>query len=226
MITGETYFGRVIEWDADTKTGMVQTEDKSVYFFNEKDCKDAVKIRQLVAFQLAQKPRKQAKSIQQIYISKDKIRIIDRRKSHLHTGITPQLLKAVCQKITCDKQKTIKQQVNFDKPIGTNVCVKITDEDELIYAIRAGRYGHSQFVLNREPEPTNSMTIVLKKNRNHYKILTAYIGTMSELEPKDRRASIQSIQFWKKHALVFGSEPIIKDSLTKDCPWKHREMEA
>lgn len=225
MTTGEIRFGKIIELDEEKGSGIIRDENKRQYQFFVKDSRDPLRVGRIVAFQFRKTLMLQALHIQRTYLSKDKRRIIDRRKSHLHAGITPKLLKLACSKITCEKEKMLTIQVNFKEPIGVTTCVPITENDELVYAIRQGRFGHSQFVLNREPEPTRSMTIVLRRRKNYYKILTAYLGKTSELEPKDRRATMKSIRFWAKHAMIFGSEPIVEGSVVKECPWTHRKIE-
>jgi len=225
MTTGEITFGKVIELNEEQGRGLIRDENKKTYQFNTNDSRDTLKLGQIVAFQFRKPLTLQAYHIQRIYLSKDKWRIIDRRKSHLHTGITSYLIKVACSKITCDKEKILRIQVNFKKEIGVTTCVPITEKDELVYAIREGRFGHSQFVLNREPEPTKSMTIVLRRRKNYYKILTAYIGKTSELEPKTRKATLKSIEFWKHHAMIFGSETIVEGTVTEECPWTHRGID-
>ena len=220
------YFGKITSIPTPDEKGIITGIDKKNYFYETSDYLYPVSRGKICAFQLFHNARQKniPRKIQRAFLSKDKRFIIDRPKSHLHDGITPELLKIICAQITCNKLKLIRTQINFEKVIGTTNCVPITEKDEVVYAQRVGRYGHSKFVLNREPEPTKSATIVLKKALQHYKILTSYIGTRSELEPKDRRATLASIRFWEEHALVFGSEPIQENTITKECPWSNRNL--
>lgn len=219
------HFGKIATLPSLTERGTIKGLDGKTYFYQADDCQYPIAKGKLCGFQLYfnSKSRNHPRKIQRAFLSKDRKFIIDRPKSHLHQGITPQLLKVMCAQIICEKAKTIKMRVDFKKIIGKSNCVPISEKDEIIYAERVGRYGHSKFVLNREPEPTKSATIVLKKTLNYYKILTAYIGTPSELEPKDSRATAESIRFWENHALVFGSEPIKKATIVKECPWTFRK---
>jgi len=52
-----------------------------------------------------------------------------------------------------------------------------------------------------------------------YKVITCYLGRLATPEPWDKDASINSIYFWNKHALIHGCEEIIPDSKTYLCPW-------
>ncbi|MGB0861729.1 MAG: hypothetical protein ACPG19_06700 [Saprospiraceae bacterium] len=214
-------FGKIKSLPSETQKGILTDLESFNYAFSRENCVDEFEIGQLCAFHLNNKSRmnKIPQHIQRVYISKDKKRIIDRPKSHLHKGITTKLLTQICANVECGKQKKLKVQLNFRKEVGVTHCVPITEKDEIVYAIRKGRFGHTKFVKNREPEPTHSATIILKKVLQHYKILTSYIGTPSELEPKDHRATTASIEFWNRHALVFGSEAIEEDSITEECPW-------
>jgi hypothetical protein len=214
-------FGKIKSLPSETEKGILTDLESFNYTFLAENCVDEFKVGELCAFQLNTRNRmnKIPQHIQRVYLSKDKKRIIDRPKSHLHKGITPKLLAQICAHIECGKQRKLKVQLNFKKQVGVTHCVPITEKDEIVYAIRKGRFGHTKFVKNREPEPTYSATVILKKVLQHYKILTAYIGTPSELEPKGYRVTPASIDFWNKHALVFGSEPVEEDSIVEECPW-------
>lgn len=218
-------FGRIRHINTLDETGYINGFDERVYEFPLYELRDDLQKGDLCAFRPEPPYGKRIVPhfVQRAYVSKDKRLIIDRRHSHLHAGITSELVTKICAQITCGKEKTIKQQVDFDEIIGTTNCVSITPDDEIVYAVRLGRFGHSKFVKHRAPIPTQSATIVIAKANHHYKILTAYLGTASEPEPKDRKAGIASIQFWSKHALVFGSEPIHTSSITAVCPWKSRK---
>lgn len=145
------------------------------------------------------------------YLSKDGFLIIVGKNSHLHGEIV-NILPDIIGKLECDNRYFISEQIDFPYEIGKTTCVKVDDNDEIIYALRIGRKGYTKFVKNREPEPTNSATIVLKKTNNIYIIITAYIGTQSEVEPWDRHATEKSIEFWNNHALIFGTQEIIPNS--------------
>lgn len=223
MVSNEVRFGKVTELMMMQKEGIITDFNGNAFPFRFSSVRDEILKGHLVGFSIemskATRNRREAAFIQRAFVSKDKRLILDRRDSHLHTGVAPYLKKA-CAQVICNKKKTVKVQVNFSQIIGETICVSTNEEDEIVYIVRQGRYGHSRFVLNREPVPTKSLTIVLRKTRHYYKILTAYLGTKSEAEPWESRANAKSITFWKKHAFVYGIEPVREETMVSDCPWK------
>ncbi len=121
--------------------------------------------------------------------------------------------------------QTIKKTVDLHKIIGQSHCVELNGDEEVYYAQRKGRRTLSKFVRGREAEDCSCITFVLAKSTiNRYKILTAYIGYMSEREPLDPSISDENEfnrckEFWEKHALVDGSQNIFANSITAECPW-------
>lgn len=160
----------------------------------------------------------EAVNVTTAYLSKDGYYVVDRPYSHLHDGIKT-ILPVVIGSLICQNSSFVEQEVKYDDAIGYTTCVTIYDTDELRYAKREGREGHTKFVLNREPEPTNSITIFLKKTNDFYTIITAYFGRKGEVEPWDCRATDASRKFWEGHALIYGSETIDENSITEECPW-------
>lgn len=103
-----------------------------------------------------------------------------------------------------DSKGHIEQEVYFDKPVGYCECVETTSDDDIVYLQRANRRNVTRFVLNRAPEPCNSVFVVLDriKDSNRYVFRTAYVGTKSGKEPWDRSSTTSDVMFWKNHALV------------------------
>lgn len=223
MVSNEIHFGKVTELIMSQKEGIITDFNGNTLPFRFSAVRNEISKGNIVGFSVelsrGENRRKEAQFIQRAYISKDKRLILDRRDSHLHQGVAPYLKKA-CAQIICEKRKLIKTQVNFNQVIGETICVPTHKDDEIVYIVRQGRYGYSRFALNREPLPTKSLTIVLKKTRNYYKILTSYLGTKSEAEPWESRANAKSISFWKKHAFVYGVEPVKEETMISTCPWK------
>ena len=152
------------------------------------------------------------------YISRDGYKVIDKDYSHVHDNLDEKLPEII-NRIVCNNQKNIVQEIKFPCIIGETKCVEITSEDKIIYAQRIGRPGSTKFVLNRFSKPTDTVTIVIQKYKNIYEILTCYKGTKSEVEPYDLKASEASFLFWETHALVFRTEPIDETSIQEICPW-------
>ena len=146
--------------------------------------------------------------------------VVDRFNSHVHENAT-RLLPAVFAKINTQGRKFLIEEVLFDRIVGETVCVLTTDADEIVWAKRPKRFGHSRFVKNRKPEPCDKVVVILKKDdfEDYYVLITAFIGHRPEPEPWDQNANSNSLAFWGSHALIWGSEEVMHDTLTTDCPW-------
>lgn len=144
--------------------------------------------------------------------------VVDRYNSHLHPGVKAILPEALAQ-IHMNGEEFQIHQVDFDRVVGQTTCVETSSKDEIVYAKRPKRYGYSRFVLNREAEDCSSVVVILKKGEDYYVLITAFIGEKPEPEPWDRNATSQSESFWRNHALIWGSEPVLEHTITRSCPW-------
>lgn len=156
--------------------------------------------------------------------------VADRFHSHLHEGVV-RLLPDALAKINSEGREFLVDVVGFDQPIGETTCVATAAGDQVIYAKRPKRWGHSRFVLNRTPESCSSLVVILKAggNGDDYVLITAFVGHRPQPEPWDQRAFAQqpnpqeaerlSREFWAQRALVWGSEPTIPGTETAECPW-------
>jgi len=162
--------------------------------------------------------KEHACSIMRAYRSKDGFVITDRQDSHVHDNLTAKLPEIIGE-LTCNDQKTVVQEICFPYIIGKTKCVEVTNSDKIVYARRIGRNGSTKFVMNRTCPPSDRVSIVIRKNRNHYEISTCYVGAKSEVEPYDGKATDNSFLFWKNHALIYKSEPIDQTTVSAVCPW-------
>ncbi|MFA5987051.1 MAG: hypothetical protein WC797_00140 [Candidatus Paceibacterota bacterium] len=139
---------------------------------------------------------------------------------HIH-NISHVLLAKALSTIRSNGEKFISTEVNFGRVIGKTNKVETGPDDEVIYAKRFGRRGHTRFVKNRKPEPCKTMAIVLARrpHRTSYTIITAFIGHLGGGEPWDKHASSSSRAHWECHALVWGCEPTVPGTETTECPW-------
>lgn len=155
--------------------------------------------------------------------------VVDRFNSHAHNAVSVLLPEALAR-IDSQGEGFIEREVDFGRVIGESICVATTASDQIIYAKRPKRFGHSRFVLNRKPEECTSMVVVLKAGDNdQYILITAFIGHLSQPEPWDdrnfekkadpKKAVFESRKFWSSHALIFGHEEVIPGSETTRCPW-------
>jgi hypothetical protein len=89
--------------------------------------------------------------------------------------------------------------VELDEPVGMTECVETAPNDFIAYAVRLNRReGHTRFVLNRFPEPSSKMTLILKRlgpAKNDYVLVTAYVGERHQPEPFDPAATERSWDF-------------------------------
>ncbi len=146
--------------------------------------------------------------------------VFDRTPSHIHNGVTEELLIFALSKITPEKgEERVKRTIDFGREIGVCVCVKTDANDEIIYAQRVNREGLSRFVKSRQPEKTSLLTVTLRPKDGRYELRTAYLGPSGFTEPwaTDLQEQLRkSIDFWSKHALCWGYEPIISGTETID----------
>lgn len=142
-------------------------------------------------------------------------KVFDRATSHLHhTPELEQLLPTAFESIHLTDEEAVRATIDFGSAIGTTICVKTTESDEIIFAQRERRRGLTRFVKNREAEPTTSLCVILKKVPTGYIVLTAFTGSTPEAEPWDPNASDAAAEFWKSHALLWGKEKTIPASET------------
>jgi len=155
----------------------------------------------------------------------DGIEVFDRPRSHavLDESMRTHLREAL-RVIEVDVHAPVKAYVHdFDRTIGTSRCVATTDADEIVYARRINRRGHSRFVKNRDGEPTSKLTLVLMKNEKteeqYYILITAFYGAEVPREPWDRHAEPGAREYWNTHALVWDPSVIVPGTETRECPW-------
>jgi hypothetical protein len=146
-------------------------------------------------------------------------RVVDRHRSHLH-GDVAALLPAALVAISSGSKSFLVVSHDFGRVVGETICVATGPGDTIVYAQRPGRHGHTRFVMDRVPEPTSQVTVILKAgNDGEYVLISAFIGAPAEPEPWDRNGTARSREFWNTHALVWGSETTIPGTETSVCPW-------
>jgi len=158
--------------------------------------------------------------------------VVDRFKSHNHlSGELASLLPEALARIESRGRPFLIEEVDFGRPVGETICVPTGPGDEIVYAKRPKRFGYSRFVKNRKPEPCSSVVVVLKRDdfEDYYVLITAFIGHRPEPEPWDYRnfsqqpdpaeAERRAREFWASHALVWGCEEVINNTITTECPW-------
>lgn len=148
------------------------------------------------------------------------IPVYDRPNSHHHLPDALLHEALARSELTGDFEKTT---IQYPKPVGVSECVQTSSEDFIFYAQREGRNGLTRFVLDRKPEPCSSVVIICKRievmQKPGYLLVTAFVGSESEPEPWDPRATAAAYDYWNGHALIWNSAPVKPETLTAICPW-------
>jgi len=117
-------------------------------------------------------------------------------------------------------EEEVSLEYDTDHIVGNMDLVETDSKDEIVYAIRKNRDIYTRFVKNREPVPTSYITVILRKNNEgNYILWSAWIGRLVPTSPGNPDSTPVSKPFWDKHALVFGRQPIIEETLTDKYPW-------
>ena len=160
--------------------------------------------------------------------SKDDKKIyVDSVSSHAatHFADAPQLKELVIEVLENRNIATNKLEFDYDmkRIIGTCDVIEASENDEIVYAIRKFRYdqGYVPFIKNREAQDDSNISISLIANPDGtYQLSSAWIGTWDDPPfPQQSNATPESPIYWKKHALVWGSQEIEAGSETSVCPW-------
>lgn len=161
------------------------------------------------------KKKEQKEDLLEIGVLGSGQKVFDRPNSHFHSSglYDKNLLKDVFAKISVDKDfkgAFLKEEVAFDRIIGESSCVVTDANDSIVFAQRSDRKGgFTRFVIGKEKEKTSVCTVVLKRVDGGFILLTGYVGASAPPEPWDYNAEEGSKNFWRSHALVWGSEPTI-----------------
>ncbi|MEI6376926.1 MAG: hypothetical protein WCO97_07000 [bacterium] len=146
--------------------------------------------------------------------------VIDRKHSHLSSDTaTRAAVNGALSRIHANNREFIEEEITYDKPLGQTVCVSTTDKDIIVMAKRRHRNGLSRLVMNRTPEPSSKVFVVLKKSGPfEYVLITGFIGgkphpELFDINAFDRKedpakAFAEAKEFWSNHALIFNSQDV------------------
>ena len=148
----------------------------------------------------------------------------DPQTSHASTHFqdAPSLKEAVKEAISnlVVEGTGIQIDVDMGRMVGVSSLVETNEGDEIVYALRPLRTLYSRFVKNREPEPTSWVSINIQRDKEgQYNLYTAYIGRLTPSFPGGDYLPEQSKEFWSKHALAWGAQEVIPESVNSECPW-------
>lgn len=149
---------------------------------------------------------------------------VDLETSHAATHIqdTPELLglvKGALQEIE-PTENYHEFELDMGHVIGTSDLVETSEDDEIVYAKRRNRDTYTRFVRNKDPIPTQFLTLCLEKmNDDAYNLYSTWAGPNCPSSPDSIVATPESKPFWEKHALVWGTQEVISGTETIECPW-------
>lgn len=128
-------------------------------------------------------------------------RVVDRYQSHVRKNVREFIDEALARVESRNRNK-IEEIVDLGRSLGNCECVRVTPDDEVIWARQLGRLGTSKcrFVKNRQAEPTSLIQLVLHKKRSGYVLLTAYL--VPDRDPQDRH-------YWENHAYIWNTAEVI-----------------
>jgi hypothetical protein len=147
--------------------------------------------------------------------------VVDRHETHNHLlDILPAdqaayLLEFALSQVDSNGKDFIVEDVDCNElniALQTD-CVATTPEDEIVFAYRGDRPYATRFVLNRDPEPTEYITTILKRRPLQPGIMvliSAHPGRKGASEPWNARPGEMSasLAFWRSHALVWDPSAV------------------
>lgn len=154
----------------------------------------------------------------QVGVTANGIPVFRPKINHVTSHIqSRELIRQALSKVEQEFDEEIRARVvEFDHVIGYTNCVEVSEDDEVFFAIREQRDTPIPMVRGHKPKPCSSMVVVLKplpKNRA-FQLVTAFVGEKSEPSPwslRLRKGSPEyraSVEFWKKHALIYEGESV------------------
>ena len=148
---------------------------------------------------------------------------IDLKGSHAatHLADTPGLLELVKEALLTlsPNQDDVYTEVDLGRNIGTSDLVQTTKNDDVFYAKRINRTNYTRFVRGRQPVKTSVITLVLHRQEDNYLLYSAWIGPAAPPFPNDEKETVESRDFWKTHALVWGRQAVQPNTEISTWPW-------
>ena len=74
--------------------------------------------------------------------------------------------------------------VDFGKIIGLQDLVSTSESDDIVYAKRRNRDTYARFTKSQVPQPSSIVTLVVRRERNHFTLASAWIGPASPPFPE------------------------------------------
>jgi hypothetical protein len=148
---------------------------------------------------------------------------VDTEASHASTHFAHSpMLREFAQKFVSEigvEGDLIRLDKDMGEVVGMTDLIETSEGDDIVYAMRPLRSAYSRFVKNKQPAPTNWVTIDIRKKGNDYFLYTAFVGRLTPSFPGGEYLPEQSREFWSKHALALDSQDIVPGTETTKCPW-------
>ncbi len=115
----------------------------------------------------------------------------------------------------------VRFETDLGRAVGHMDMVETSNGDDVFYAKRPNREKFTRFVRGKKPQPTNFVTIELrKKDGRELEVFTAFIGRLTPSFPLGKDdPNEQNKEFWNCHALVAENQKFIEETVTVECPW-------
>lgn len=146
--------------------------------------------------------------------TKNGISVFVTPESHLasHTDVTEELVAEGLAKIEYTAP-FMMTGVDFDRVIGKDTCVKVTEEDDVRMMYRKNHTGKTPIVFGREPDDSNHLNIGICDDGGDAVLFTAFVGKSAPKEPWDKNIRseeerLEAEEFWSKHALCYNENDI------------------
>lgn len=136
------------------------------------------------------------------------------RAPHLLT-----LVREIIEKQDLTGDRVVIEQ-DMKRTVGYSEHLPTQENDVIFYAKQPKTTSYTRFVKNRKATATTIMTVVLVLDETgEYEVADALIGTAYPVAPDATEATDESKAYWQNHAVVYNGQPIIANSLTKECPY-------
>lgn len=130
-----------------------------------------------------------------------------------------QSVKAVISNLDLTED-SVYTEINFDHPVGMTDLATTDETDEIIYAKRIGRDIYTRFTKSRSQLSTKTLTLwLVRLEENSYDLKSAWFGPKVPSFPGNEWETPESKPFWANHALVWGHQAVVEDTITSECPW-------
>jgi hypothetical protein len=109
---------------------------------------------------------------------------------------------------------------NMGRAIGYSRVVNTTDNDIILYGCLRKETIYTRFVKNGDPTPTPYLTATLRlDSEDNYELYDIWIGRRKPPRPGSTDETAESKPYWATHAVVFDSQPLQSQTITKVCPY-------